>query len=434
MTVAPPALRRIAYLTGEYPRVSHTFILREAEALRAHGLEVLTCSIRRVHPENLTGPEEQQAERTTFYILATARNPLRLLRDHLSALAASPRRYFEALALAIRTSSPGPKALLYQLFYFAEAGVLAGELRRRGIQHLHNHFGDSSCSVAMLAGTISGIPFSFTLHGPAVFFEAHKWRLDEKIARAAMVACISHFCRSQGMIWAEPRHWGKMQIVHCGVEPARYDAVRGSRSGKRLVFVGRMAAVKGVPVLLDAMAALRRNDPDVELTLVGDGPDRPWLERRIVELGLEGAVTITGYLSQAAVADRLAASDIFVLPSFAEGVPVVLMEAMASRLPVVTTRIAGIPELVEDGVSGFVVPPGEPAVLAKRIEALVRDPELRQRMGEAGRAKVVAEFDIQKESAHLLDLLVRSANRSAALPREEKLHAQCCTEDNINRI
>lgn len=411
-----PALDRIAYLTGEYPKVSHTFIQREAEALRARGLEVLTCSVRQVAPENLTGAEERAAQDTTFYLLAAARNPLRLLGAHLGALIAQPGRYLRTLALAWRTRAPGLRAALYQLIYFAEAGVLVQELQRRGVQHLHNHFADSSCTVAMLAGSLGNIPFSFTMHGPTEFFEVARWRLDEKIARATFVACISHFCRSQLMIYADPGDWPKLHIVHCGVQPERYGTPPERAPGKRLVFVGRMAAVKGVPVLLDAVARLHAQDPEVSLTLVGDGPDRSLIESRIAELGLGGAVTITGYLSQDGVAEQLAQADIFVLPSFAEGVPVVLMEAMVTGLPVVTTRIAGIPELVQDGTNGFVVPPGCANSLATALERLLADPELRSQFGATGQAHVAAEYNIDHEGAWLHEILMARHHGSPDLP------------------
>lgn len=407
-------LRRIAYLTGEYPKVSHTFILREAEALRQNGMEVLTCSIRRVESEHLTGPEEIAAEASTFYVLEKVRNPLRLLSAHAGMLIASPKRYLDAVRLAWSTRPPGTRATLKQVFYFLEAGILAREFRHRRIDHLHNHFADSSCSVAMLTSVMSGIPYSFMMHGPAVFFEAEKWRLDEKIARASFVACISNFCRSQGMIWADPKHWAKMHIVHCGVEPHRYG--REDRPiGKTLIFVGRLAAVKGVPVLLDAMAKLHAVDPEVRLVLVGDGSERLAIEARIVELGLKEAVTITGYLSQGDVAKQLSQADIFTLPSFAEGVPVVLMEAMATGLPVVTTRIAGISELVEDGVGGYLAPPGNPDELASRLEILLNDSELSQRMGQAGRRQIIEAFDINKEAGRL-EVLLNSYLNNAEPP------------------
>lgn len=396
---ARPALR-IAYLTGEYPTVSHTFILREVEALRARGLEVLTCSVRRTDPGQHRGPAEKDAARTTFYVLPATTRPWTLIRAKLSALK-TPRRFVAAFALAIRTSPPGPRALLWQMFYFAEAMVLARHLEERGVTHLHNHFGNSSCSVAMLTSAVSGIPFSYTMHGPSELFEPERWRIDEKIARARFVACISNFCRSQGMIFADPAHWGKMRIVHCGIDPARYGTRPRGEPGKRLVFVGRLAAVKGVPVLLEAFAKVLAAHPDARLTLVGDGPERPRIEARAGELGLGAAVRFAGYLSQDEVTDELARADLFVLPSFAEGVPVVLMEAMASRLAVVATRIAGIPELVEDGAAGRLVPPGDADALAAAISDLLADPEGRARMAEAGRAKVEAEFDLAGEAAKL---------------------------------
>ncbi len=410
MTSSGRKLARVAYLTGEYPKVSHTFILREVEALRSHGLDVHTYSIREPGAENLTGPEEHSARETTYYVLAAAKNPVRLLSAHVSALAAAPGRYFEALGLAVRTSPPGIKAFIYQIFYFLEAGLIAADLKRKGVQHLHNHFANSSCSVAMLTSVIGGIPFSFTMHGPAVFFEAEKWRLDEKIARASFVSCISHFCRSQGMIFAAPEHWRKMRIVHCGVTPDRYGKKDTPQDGTaerpaQLIFVGRLAAVKGVPVLLDALHRLKQKGSNISLVLVGDGAERKVLEARIQELGIGDIVEITGYQSQGAVADYLSKSDIFVLPSFAEGVPVVLMEAMATGLPVVTTRIAGIPELVEDGVNGFITPPGDAESLAERLADLAASSSVRERMGEAGRAKVGRYYNIEGESDWLLTIL-----------------------------
>ena len=406
--MAPIPPTRIAYLTGEYPKASHTFILREAEALRDHGLEVVTCSIRQVGRDQLIGPEEEEAERTTFYVLSAAKNPGRLLKAHAGWLMRAPARWFQALKLAWRTRPEGTKAALYQLFYFLEAGVLASELRTREVRHLHNHFANSSCSVAMLTSVIGDIPYSFTMHGPAIFFEATKWALDEKIARAQFVSCISHFCRSQGMLFSNPTDWHKLRIVHCGVDPDRY-ARKDIPPGKRLVFVGRLAAVKGVPVVLEALAKVRETHPDASLTLVGDGSERPQIEARIAELGLDDAVHLTGYLSQSGVAEELAGSDIFVLPSFAEGVPVVLMEAMATGLPVVATRIAGIPELVEHGVNGHVVAPGDAEALAGALSELLDDPEARAAMGAHGRAKVAAEFTISTEAAWLLENLKGTA-------------------------
>lgn len=391
----------VAYLTGEYPRPTDTFIQREVAALRAQGLDILTCTVRRPRIRSVVGATQQAEAANTFCVLEAARRPQRLVSAHLAALSRAPGRWFAALRLALRTSPPGVRALLYQLIYFAEAGVLARHLHRQGVVHLHNHFGDSSCTVAMLTSALSGIPYSFTEHGPALFFAAERWRLDEKIARAAWVVAISHFCRAQLMLFSDQAHWHKIRIVHCGVTPANYGTRPRGAFGQHVLFVGRLDAVKGVPLLLEAFAAARTHHPEARLTVVGDGPARAALEAQAAALGIAGATTFTGYKAQGEVAALLEEADMLVLPSFAEGLPVVLMEAMASRIPVIASGVAGVPELVEDGVSGFVVPAGDVETLTMRLERLLGEPGLCRRMGEAGRAKVEAEFDVEREAVWL---------------------------------
>ncbi|SNS77827.1 glycosyltransferase [Tropicimonas sediminicola] len=398
------ALPRLAYLTSEYPAVSHTFILREVLALRRLGFEVETCSIRRTDPAlHHLGPQERQAAASTFYVLGAARSPLALISAQLTALA-RPARWLRAAALAWRSRPPGLRAMLYQAFYLVEAAVLARHLRQRGITHLHCHFGHSACSVAMLASELSGIPYSFTLHGPTIFYAPKHWRIDEKIARARFVACISRFCRSQAMIFAAPEHWDRLKVIHCGVDPALYDTGARERTGKRLLFVGRLAAVKGVPVLLEAFKAVAAQHPEAHLTLIGDGPERARLETEAEHLGVSRQVAFAGYRSQEEVAAALADADLFVLPSFAEGVPVVLMEAMAARLPVVATRVGGVQELVEDGVSGLAVTSGDADAFADALLRLLDDPDRMRSMGEAGRAQVIDEFSTEREAERLAGL------------------------------
>jgi glycosyltransferase involved in cell wall biosynthesis len=265
---------RIAYLTGEYPRVSHTFILREIEALRRLGAVVDTFSIRATPADQHPGAEEKEAFRTTWQVQAAARSPAKALK----ALAMADRgRLLSALKLAWKTRPPGLKATIWQMAYLLQGAVLAQRLRELGTGHLHNHFANSSCSTAMLAAEIAAIPFSMTMHGPAIFFEPTWWWIDAKIARAAFTACISHFCRAQGMIFADPAHWDRMKIIHCGVTPALYAPADDAppKTGKRLLFVGRLAAIKGVAVLLDAMARVKEVHPDAHLTLVGS--TGPWV-------------------------------------------------------------------------------------------------------------------------------------------------------------
>ena len=241
---------------------------------------------------------------------------------------------------------------------------------------------------------------------------------SQKIARAQFVACISHFCRSQGMLFADPKHWSKMRIVHCGVELSRYEKSESKTENKHLLFVGRLAPIKGVLLLLDAFATLLETHPDTLLTLVGDGPSRPGLEERALSLGLKNKVIFTGYKSQSEIAALLATTDIFVLPSFAEGVPVVLMEAMASSLPVIAPHVAGVPELVENGKSGLLVSPGDKSMLLTQMCALLDDTKLQEKMGKIGRKKVEADFDASKEAAWLLKLLNYEAQKDQLRPED----------------
>jgi colanic acid/amylovoran biosynthesis glycosyltransferase len=394
---------RIAYLTGEYPRATDTFIQREVFAFRKQGVDVQTFSIRRTGDEHIVGVEQAAERDRTFYILPV--RPMALLIAHLHLLTASPMRYLSAIKLAWSTRQVGLKGTFYQAFYFLEAGILAHQIRQEKIQHLHNHFADSSCTVAMLAAELGGFTFSFTLHGPSIFFEPYRWQIGEKIKHALFVSCISHFCRSQGMIFAPSDRWNRMHIVHCGVEPSLFKQVSHQGMGKNLLYVGRLAVVKGLPILLESLVVLKRSHPDITLTVVGDGPDRAQLEQQTAQMGLTANVNFVGYQSQAEVREHMQQTDVFVMSSFAEGVPVVLMEAMAAGVPVVATQIAGVGELVEDGISGFLVPPGDPVLLGDRIEKLLPSAELRNRLGAAGRVKVEKEFNIDHEVTRLYHVM-----------------------------
>ncbi len=397
--VSGDAPLRVAYLCGMYPAVSLTFILREIESLRMQGVDVLTCSVRRTTTEQHPGEIEQAHAASTFNILPTVKNPVRAL----SALAwaiTRPRRFMSMLRLALETTAPGFRAHAFQAAYALEAVVLARHLDREGVGHIHNHFISASATVAMLAARLANIPISLTLHGPTDYIEPLRWNIETKIAEAAFVACISHYCRAQAMLFSDPAHWSKLKIVHCGVDPELYDRPGPARPAEpvELLFVGRLARVKGLMVLLDALQLIASGKA-LRLTIVGDGPERALLEEAARPLGER--VRFTGYMSQQDVAEQLTRTDIFVLPSFAEGVPVVLMEAMAARVPVIATQVAGVSELVQDGEHGFLVPPGDVKTLADRIAELSGDLERRTHMGAAGREKVCAAFDIQQEAARI---------------------------------
>ena len=409
MTTESP---RVLYFASEYPRATDTFIQREVAALRSLGVAVETVAGRRPGDEHIVGDEQRLERDRTDYILPAVFSEL--VGAHASLLIRSPKRYFKAMSLGRSTARPGARGHLFQMFYFAEAGILASRLRRGHFDHLHSHFGDVSTSIAMLAGALAGIPFSFTLHGPGVFFDALAWRLDEKIERASFVSCISWFCRSQAQLLSSESNAAKLHIVHCGVDPDRYvdrSLESGAAADVKLAFVARLDHVKGLSVLLEAMAVVREDVPNIHLEVAGDGPAREQFSERAEALGLQDHVTFLGYVSQSEVAHLLARTDVYVLPSFAEGVPVGLMEAQASGLPVVATRVGGISELVEDEATGFLVAPGDVAGLAGRIAQLALDPDLRKRFGAAGRRRVIAEFSSSTE-AQRLAVLFRSRGRT----------------------
>jgi colanic acid/amylovoran biosynthesis glycosyltransferase len=395
--------RRLAYMTGQYPRATDTFIQREVATLRSLGYTVETFSVRKPAMKENVGPEQESERRQTHYLLPPS--PIELLAAHGGLFFSSPLRYFSAIGLAWKIRPPGVKGFFLQIAYFAESALVARRMSRRNLEHLHNHFANSSGSVAVLAAKLGGFSYSLTIHGPAEFVDPYYWHMGDKAERALFVNCISEYCRNQVKALVHESAWPKLHIIHCGVDPSRFSARSDDKRTKKILFVGRLASVKGLPHLLKAIARVRGNFSDVELTIAGDGPDRALLEAMANSLKLGSAVRFLGYQSQAQVRELLSQTDLFAMSSFAEGVPVVLMEAMAAGVAVVATNVAGIPELVEEGVSGYLVSPGDEIALAEKISVLLADENLRSRFGQAGRKKVEREFDIRIEARRLARIL-----------------------------
>lgn len=393
----------LAYLCGEYPRATDTFIQREVAALRRAGLRVETIAVRRPALREQGTTEQELERRQTHYLLPCT--SWRLLADHTGLLFRSPGRYLRAIWVALTVRAPGLRALLYQLFYFAEAGMVAARMRQQGLTHLHNHAPDSSGYVALLAAELADLTYSMTIHGFGILSEPGRWRLREKIERALYIICVSQHARSQAMLWSKRACWPRLHVVHCGIDHELQVIRQHQGRGRRLLFVGRFDHVKGLPLLLEALAILAGHDSLLHLDLVGDGPERADLETMVGELGLMERVTFHGYHSQAELRKDYAQADIFVMTSFAEGIPVVLMEAMAQGVPVVAPRITGIPELVEDGVSGLLYTPGAVDQLVERIELLLSDAGLRNRCAEEGRQTVARYFNLQIETNRLVKII-----------------------------
>lgn len=391
----------IAYLVNTYPRASHTFIRREIQALERMGCAVHRFAMRSDRAA-LRDAADRDEDRRTGHLLEGGK--VRLIVSALGWMARRPYRAATALRLALRCGGRANARALH-LVYLLEAAHLARRCDDVGTKHLHAHFGTNSATVAMLARVMGGPRYSFTVHGPEEFDAPAALSLGDKIAQAAFVVAVSSFGRSQLCRWADVADWPKVQVVHCGVEPARFPAPAPLPDGLHLVAIGRMAEQKGLPLLVEAMALAAPGLPGLRLALVGDGPLRPMIEGRIAALGLQDRIRLTGWLDEAAVRAELSAATALVLPSFAEGLPMVVMEAMAAARPVIATAIAGLPELVTPE-TGWLVPAGDAQALADAIIALAAMPRDRLvEMGAAGRARVFARHDADTEARRLLSLI-----------------------------
>ena len=404
----------VAYLIGRYPGITHTFIVREVRALRALGVEVQCYSIWRTAKRDLLSPVDWEEWRRTESLLPPQAG--RLVRAHRCGLRRAPRSYIATLGRALALSSPGSRGRLLGISWFIEALVLWDACRQRGVTHIHAHLDGTAPMVAMLAAHFgahssrAGGPRSWsqTIHGSKEFYDVHRERLAIKAETAEFIACISDYTRSQVMAFVPEELWHKLVVVRCGVALDEFSAPTDGRRAHRdprILTVGRIDSMKGTVLLLHALAGLRQQGLRPMLTVVGDGASKEKAMRMGERLGLGDQVHWEGAVGQDRIREFYAECDVFCLPSFAEGIPIVLMEAMAMEVPVVANAITGIVELVEDGVSGFLVRPGRVDELTDALARLLRDPGLRTSMGRAGRAKVAEEYDLERNVAALARLL-----------------------------
>lgn len=399
--------RPLGYLVSRYPAVSHTFILQEVLRLRQARVEVHVASVNPPdRPLEAMTQDERQEARAAFVI--KRRSPFAIVGDVLRTLVRDGVRFPATAALALRAAGFDLKRLLLALAYLGEAMVVAAWMRRRGIGRLHVHFATPAANVAMLAARLRGCPFTITVHGPDEFYDVSAYALREKFRRAARIVCISEYARSQVQRLLPVSEWDKCRVSHLGVDVARFDTPARIPTDRplSLLCVGRLVAAKGQHVLLAALRRLHDRGHPATLTLIGDGPDRASLEREARRLALTRHVTFAGARNHDAVREAYRAADAFVLPSFAEGLPVVLMEAMASRLPCVTTWITGVPELITPERDGLLVAPGDVRALALALERLADDPALRRRLGEAARERVVAAFEAEASVVRFAHLVL----------------------------
>jgi glycosyltransferase involved in cell wall biosynthesis len=380
----------LGYLLSKYPSANHTYLLREVRGLRAAGLGVLVCAIDGDDRPAEALPQEDAEERRGTFVVKRS-GAAHVAAAHARTLVTRPAGYVAGLLMALRLAGADVGRLLYQMLYFGEAVVAGHFLSRGGCTHVHTHY---ASNVAILAARVFGFGVSATIHGSAEFIDPKAQRLTEKIAACDFVRAISAYGRSQLMLASPVEEWHKFDVVRLGIDPSAFAPAHPAPTPTdpvglfRIVSVGQLQPAKGFHLLLDAVAAAAGAGHNVALTIVGDGGLRGSLDAYAVRLGIRDLVTFPGALNQRDVREVLRRADAFVLASFAEGIPVVLMEAMAAGLPCIATRITGIPELIDDGREGILTTPSDVDALARAIGLLAADADLRARMGSAGRERV----------------------------------------------
>lgn len=393
---------KVAYLISLYPAISHTFVLREILGLREEGMEIYPASINSLDAshQNLTQDEILEHEKT-FYI--KKQGFFGAFAATFTALFKHPAGFFKGLWQALMLSKFNPVALIYNLAYFAEALILGRWMESNNLHHVHVHFINPATLVALLASKIFPITYSFTSHGPDEFFNVEGQLIKEKIEGALFAVSISNYNRSQLMRVSPQSNWKKLSVIPLGINPDQFKPQPKNTAGEfEILCVGRLVPAKGQAILVEAANRLIKGGLNIKLRLIGEGPDRPYLEK------FQGPrIILEGNISQDKIRDFYHAADLFVLPSFAEGVPVVLMEAMSMEIPCVSTFVNGIPELIENNVEGILIPPSNIEKLVETIRRLYGDNALRTQLGKAGRAKILNSYRLNRNLRFLSDLFKR---------------------------
>lgn len=393
----------IAYLVNQYPKVSHSFIRREIAGIEACGIPVARFSIRSCGSELVDEVDKLELEKTRI-VLGIGK--VGLLFALIRVVITRPIRFLMALWLMLQVGWRSERGILRHFAYLAEACVLLLWFQESEIAHVHVHFGTNSTTVAMLCRVLGGPPYSFTVHGPEEFDKAQAIALTEKINRSAFVVAVSSFGKSQLYRWCAHEQWSKIHVVHCGVDQLFLTQPHIPIPNEpRFVCVGRLSEQKGHLLLVEAASRLAAEGQSFKLIFVGDGPLRSQIETLIAQKGLQNHIEITGWASNPEVQQQILASRVLVLPSFAEGLPVVIMEALALERPVISTYVAGIPELVEPGTCGWLVPPGSVEALTTAMRtALLLPVEKLEQMGQIGAHRVAKQHDAAIEASKLAAL------------------------------
>jgi glycosyltransferase involved in cell wall biosynthesis len=388
---------------SRYPNLSMVFVLREVLELRRLGFRVETASINPPDrpPDKLTQVEREEAART---YCVKGHGLSGAVAAHAASLLSNFAGYWGGLGLAFRLAGFDLARLAMNLAYFTEGLMVGRWMRRNGQGHLHVHLASQAASVGLFTRRVFGVGYSLTVHGPDEFYDAAGQYLEQKIKAADFIVAISSYTRSQLMNLSGHEHWEKMKVVRLGVDPGLFSPVPKAEAGNgaagsgafEILCVGRLTPAKGQRLLIEAVGRLARQGRNVRLRLVGAGPDLSSLQACAGRLTAPETVTFEGAVNQDRIREFYATADVFCLPSFAEGLPVVLMEAMAMAIPCVSTSITGIPELIRDGIDGLLAPASDVDALVEALARLADDQQLRERLAASGRSRVLQFYDLER--------------------------------------
>lgn len=392
----------VGYFTNQYPKVSHSFIRREILALEKMGLSISRYALQSNRTE-LIDPLDILEYKKTQYILLSSK--LKILKSCFTRFIKNPIYWLKTFLLTNKMGYKSERGLLRHYIYFLEACLLSDWVENDKVEHLHAHFGTNSAAVTLLTSKFTGIPYSFTVHGPEEFDKPNFISLPTKIKHASFVIAISSFGKSQLFRFIDNQYWNKIKVVHCGLEESFYELKNKKNETNikpHILCIGRLCEQKGQVLLIDALKIVKDRNIDFNIKLIGDGEMRPSIENKIKHYELSNHVTITGWMDSAQIKNEIQNSLFTILPSFAEGLPVVIMESMSLKKPVISTYIAGIPELIENNVNGWLIPAGDINKLADAIEkSLKSDEKSIKEIGINAREKVLERHNIITEARKL---------------------------------
>jgi colanic acid/amylovoran biosynthesis glycosyltransferase len=402
----PVTVRKTAsllYLIGQFPAINHGYLLAEVRHLRKLGFDLRVASVSAPdRPLDRLSSIEREEAALTYYVKSVP--PLKAACSILLEFLRNPLRWLRGFFFALRLGGANPKRAAYHLAYFFEAVLVGRHMRRYELTHVHANF---SATVALILTRTFPVTMSFAVHGFGELHNPTESHLADCIHSAGFVRSISRYGRGQMMLSCDRSEWFKLVYAPLGIDANAFVPTERCpvSSPARILCVGRLAPEKGQSLLLNAIAALSAAGFPSHLRLVGDGPDRTFLERRAAQLGIAAGVEFVGWVDPPKLTSLYADSDLFVLPSLAEGIPMVLMEAMAMQIPCVAPRITGIPELVGDGVEGMLYSVADLEELTAKIRALLESPELMQQIGKRARLRVMRDYDMARNTERFAEML-----------------------------